>query len=184
MEIVLASNSYITNQGIYRIIYNIGFSYPITESIGINDLIFEKKENTTIFLDFDDYINLKSEYKEKYKHIYFCVIKSEEQSGSLCVESIDVLDSEEIILKKIQSLFLQPQKASPSKSEISEREIDVLKCVASGMLNKEIADRLYISINTVISHRKSITEKLGIKSVAGLTVYAIMNQLIKPEEIL
>ena len=47
--------------------------------------------------------------------------------------------------------------------------------VAQGLLNKEIADRHNISINTVITHRKNITRKTGIKTVAGLTVYAILN---------
>lgn len=61
---------------------------------------------------------------------------------------------------------------------LTERETDVLKLVAFGKTNKEIANELFISIHTVISHRKNITEKLGIKSISGLTVYAILNKLI------
>lgn len=61
---------------------------------------------------------------------------------------------------------------------LSEREKEILVSVAQGMLNKEIADKLCISIYTVVSHRKNITRKTGIKSVAGLTVYAILNGLI------
>lgn len=60
-------------------------------------------------------------------------------------------------------------------TELSSREIDVLKLVALGYLNKEIADKLSISINTVLTHRKNITAKLGIRSASGLSVYAIMN---------
>jgi DNA-binding CsgD family transcriptional regulator len=63
------------------------------------------------------------------------------------------------------------------------REKDVLKLVAMGFSNKEIADRLSISIHTVISHRKNLTEKLGIKSISGLTVYAIINKLIDTSNI-
>ena len=59
--------------------------------------------------------------------------------------------------------------------ELSDREIEILVSVAQGLLNKEIADRHNISINTVITHRKNITRKTGIKTVAGLTVYAILN---------
>ncbi|MCF8370095.1 MAG: LuxR C-terminal-related transcriptional regulator [Bacteroidales bacterium] len=62
--------------------------------------------------------------------------------------------------------------------ELSLREKDVLKLVALGHTNKEIAEALFISIHTVISHRKNITEKLGIKSISGLTVYAILNHII------
>jgi len=68
-------------------------------------------------------------------------------------------------------------------SELTVREKDVLKLVALGHSNKEIADQLFISIHTVISHRKNITEKLGIKSISGLTVYAILNKLIDTDSI-
>ena len=62
------------------------------------------------------------------------------------------------------------------KSIIREKEI--LVSVAQGLLNKEIADKHHISINTVITHRKNITRKTGIKTVPGLTVYAILNNLV------
>ena len=55
----------------------------------------------------------------------------------------------------------------------------MLTLVASGKLNKEIADALQISINTVLTHRKNISSKLGIKSVSGLSVYAMMNGYIR-----
>lgn len=64
---------------------------------------------------------------------------------------------------------------------LSEREKEVLIQIASGLSNKEIADKLHISIHTVISHRKKITEKTGIKSRSGLTIYAISNKLISLE---
>lgn len=61
---------------------------------------------------------------------------------------------------------------------LSDREKEILVCVAKGMLNKEIADLFNLSIYTVITHRKNITRKTGIKTVAGLTVYALLNSLI------
>jgi DNA-binding CsgD family transcriptional regulator len=61
---------------------------------------------------------------------------------------------------------------------LTGREVEVLRLVALGYLNKEIADKLSISFHTVISHRKNITMKLGIKSISGLTVYAVINRLI------
>ena len=64
------------------------------------------------------------------------------------------------------------------REELSQREKEILVSVAQGLLNKEIADKHNISINTVITHRKNITRKIGIKTVAGLTVYAILNNLI------
>lgn len=69
------------------------------------------------------------------------------------------------------------------KDELSAREKEILVSVAMGKLNKEIADEYDISIHTVITHRKNITRKTGIKTVAGLTVYAILNGLIDPSTI-
>lgn len=66
--------------------------------------------------------------------------------------------------------------------ELSERERDVLVLVAQGYTNKEIATELNISPHTVISHRKNIVYKTGIRSVAGLTVYAVLNKLINSEK--
>ena len=70
-----------------------------------------------------------------------------------------------------------------NEEDLSQREKNILQLVALGMTNKEIANKLFISTHTVISHRKNITRKLGIKTVAGLTVYAILNNLIQMEDI-
>lgn len=67
--------------------------------------------------------------------------------------------------------------------DLSPREIEVLVLITKGLINKEIADKLNISLTTVISHRKNITEKLGLKSVSSLTVYAIMNGYIEADSI-
>ena len=70
-------------------------------------------------------------------------------------------------------------KPSPDGDELTAREKEILICVAKGMLNKEIADLYNISVYTVITHRKNITRKTGIKSIAGLTIYAFLNNLIE-----
>lgn len=70
-----------------------------------------------------------------------------------------------------------------SPTELSERETTILKLVVIGLTNQEIADKLYLSIHTVTTHRKNITRKLGIKTLSGLTVYALMNKLVQIEEI-
>ena len=72
----------------------------------------------------------------------------------------------------------EARDAEGDSEVLSEREKEILVSVARGMLNKEIADKHNISINTVITHRKNITRKTGIKTVAGLTVYAILNNLV------
>ena len=61
---------------------------------------------------------------------------------------------------------------------LSDREKDVIISLVQGMSNKEIADHLCISVNTVITHRRNIARKLQIHSPAGLTIYAIVNNLV------
>lgn len=67
--------------------------------------------------------------------------------------------------------------------EVSPRESEVLALLVKGLRNKEIADKLNISLTTVITHRKNISEKLGLKSVSALTVYAVVNGLVGIDEI-
>ncbi|MDR1169572.1 MAG: response regulator transcription factor [Prevotellaceae bacterium] len=67
--------------------------------------------------------------------------------------------------------------------DLSDREKEILIAVARGCINKEIADRLSISIHTVISHRKNISRKTGIRTVSGLTIYALFNNLITQEDL-
>ena len=64
------------------------------------------------------------------------------------------------------------------ENALSPREREVVSCLAMGLSNKEIASKLNISINTVITHRKNIAAKLSIHSVAGITIYAIVNNLV------
>jgi regulator of cell morphogenesis and NO signaling len=68
--------------------------------------------------------------------------------------------------------------AGPNSDSLSDREKDVIISLVQGMSNKEIADHLFISINTVITHRRNIARKLQIHSPAGLTIYAIINGLV------
>ena len=92
---------------------------------------------------------------------------------------IGLMDTPPAIIKKVRAALEDRTEAPRSEGEeLSQREKEILICVANGMLNKEIADQYNISIYTVITHRKNITRKTGIKTVAGLTVYALLNNLI------
>jgi len=73
-------------------------------------------------------------------------------------------------------------KDSIEEPQLSGREQEIVKHIALGYTNKEIAEKLFLSTHTVVTHRKNITNKLGIKTVSGLTIYAILNKLIKVEE--
>lgn len=93
---------------------------------------------------------------------------------------INLYDSPQQILHRLHKA-VEHGETNPYQDshDLSERERDVLIEVAKGLSNKEIADRLNISVHTVISHRKNISHKTGIKSVAGLTVYAMLHNLLE-----
>ena len=91
---------------------------------------------------------------------------------------IEINDTKSKVISKMNEFAQSEATKNADDVELSKRETDVLVAVAKGMMNKEIADQMNISIHTVISHRKNITRKTGIKSVSGLTVYALLNNLI------
>lgn len=87
------------------------------------------------------------------------------------------------LLEKGRDRIETQEETGAGQDILSDREKEIVKEIARGLTNKEIADKLFISVFTVTTHRKNITQKLGIKTIAGLTVYALMNGLISPEEI-
>ncbi|MCA4536422.1 LuxR C-terminal-related transcriptional regulator [Bacteroides fragilis] len=110
------------------------------------------------------------------------------------VPILNIYQAEEQLVKDILKLHQHahhdgyPVKDMPptpptTRHELSAREIEVLVLITKGLINKEIADKLNIGLTTVITHRKNITEKLGIKSVSGLTIYAVMNGYVEADRI-
>lgn len=103
------------------------------------------------------------------------------------INHLSVLDSKTVLSEKIyhflEIVMDKSNLEEENEEELSSRERLILQQVALGQTNKEIASKLFISTHTVISHRKNITRKLGIKTVAGLTVYAILNNLIQMEDL-
>lgn len=98
---------------------------------------------------------------------------------------IEINDSKQKVVTKIFNLLSNNNltQDKPENIELSNRETDVLVALVKGLTNKEISDKLYISVHTVITHRKNIVRKTGIKSVSGLTVYALLNNLVDETEI-
>ena len=70
---------------------------------------------------------------------------------------------------------LPPMPQILQQKILTDREIEVMSLIAQGLINKEIADKLNIGLSTVITHRKNIMDKLGMKSVSALTIYAVMH---------
>jgi len=92
---------------------------------------------------------------------------------------INMADSDSAILKKVNDAIHSGSEQNKVDDDVlTAREKEVLVCVAKGMQNKEIADLFNISTYTVMSHRKNISRKTGIRSAAGMTVYALLNNLM------
>lgn len=140
------------------------------------DMQLELSEYDIIFISSSFYI-IHSNQLIPHKH-KILVISDNVKYG---IDNTNILSgswTEEQIVTRINDLINNVPDYKSPQSELSKREIDVLKLIVKGYLNKEIANDLNISINTVLTHRKNITTKLGIKSASGLGVYAMMNGLI------
>lgn len=102
-------------------------------------------------------------------------------------EQIHVYDSSQTIRHKLESFFHEEEdeadKENEDENQLSSREKEIVICVVKGMTNREIADRLFLSTHTVVTHRRNISRKLQIHSPSGLTVYAIVNKLVTLNEI-
>ncbi len=93
-------------------------------------------------------------------------------------DKISITDPIEIVCKKLDTIFYNTDNTLNRQEHLTEREIDVLKELVKGLSNKEIAEKLNISTHTVISHRKNIIEKTGIRTLPGLTIYAISKKIV------
>lgn len=86
-------------------------------------------------------------------------------------------------LKAILGKRISPVSKNTAEKELSEREKTILIQIVQGQTTQEIADELFLSIHTINTHRKNLTNKLGIKTVSGLTVYALINKLVDIRDI-
>lgn len=96
--------------------------------------------------------------------------------------TISLYDSAETIKDKLLEVIALEDE-SADREQLSAREREIIVCVVKGMTNKQIAEQLFISTHTVITHRRNIASKLQIHSPAGLTIYAIVNKLVELDQI-
>lgn len=75
-------------------------------------------------------------------------------------------------------------KATCAELNISEREVEIIKLIAEGFINKEIADKLFLSTHTVNTHRKNIMAKLGVNNATGIVIFAVKEKLVSPKDFL
>lgn len=96
--------------------------------------------------------------------------------------TLSIYESSDVITETLSSIISNRDEEENLK-KLSEREKDVLIGIAKGLSNKEIAQELNVSVNTIMTHRRNIVSKLQIHSPAGLTIYAIVSKLVRIDEI-
>jgi DNA-binding NarL/FixJ family response regulator len=195
IHVIIADKSQLVRMAITGILYQIGFTLNIREA-GEDTRLKNalQKEHANLLIISKSFLNNCSDetrrvlqLKRNYNQIVLINDDSSDQRPVINFDGIiEYQDIERTIYQKLDFCLRKlskPGKDLQAGDEISIREKEVLKFVALGLTNKEIGERLFISAHTVITHRKNITAKLGIKTIAGLTVYAVINKLISAEEI-
>jgi len=130
-------------------------------------------------IPFDDFV---------FKDIFVVAIAGNETptaKNEFLDEVLTINDSQSTIIHKLQKIINKiklTHNDTITAQELSDREKEILKAVAQGHTNQEIAEKLFLSIHTITTHRKNITAKLGIKTISGLTLYALLNGLVNLEE--
>lgn len=172
----------------------------------LHEIFLQFKTELTLHLQQEsgESVNYPHELLNDLKNILIRLV-STSYNQNLCyavIFSIDSLQKDLCIHNRLKTKILDPklkeldekeldvlkhsantpkENSDEKKIKLTPREEEVLKLIATGCLNKEIADRLNISLNTVLTHRKNIIAKTGIKTVSGLTFYCISNGLLSPD---
>ena len=130
----------------------------------------------------------QTENNERLNSVIISIYQAEEDLSIHCCVEDNIFAPAVHRLERVHAS--RPQAAEQDCTEqkrvgeeLSAREKEIVSCVAKGMSNKEIADRLCLSINTVTTHRRNIARKLQIHSPAGITIYAIVNKLVTLGEV-
>ena len=138
------------------------------------------------FGDYFDVARFKEEMGDRKIRLIALVTSFVDQSLlSKYDEAISIFDDLDTLSRKLSGLLEveDEEEVVDGQDVLSQREKEIVVCVVKGMTNKEIAESLYLSIHTVITHRRNISKKLQIHSSAGLTIYAIVNELITISEV-
>lgn len=125
---------------------------------------------------------LKSSSSSPVKIIAVLVQQMPKESLKWFDDTISVYDTAATILETVRRNAMTEEDDDRGK-ELSPREKEVIVGIVKGLSNKEIASEMNVSVNTVMTHRRNIAAKLHIHTPAGLTIYAIVSNLVKLEDI-
>lgn len=189
VQIVIYTESFIINRGL---------EFILKKMRGLTVLlsVYNEKDFEEVYSNGEaNFVLVSSKVFSSNKKIREIYKTENDLSWGLIKTNIDELDSlynfeinlsledgEKETIQKINEYInhlYEIDSNSQNESELSKREKEILMQVALGLTNSQIAEKLFISQHTVVTHRKKITSKLGIKTISGLTVYALLNNLIE-----
>ena len=136
------------------------------------------------FVSLDIVLNNRPFFTERRRKTIVLTLSLSEASQPAEFHSLCINQPEPQLVRQLLQLeqhahgrgqYLPPTPQILQRKILTDREIEVMALIVQGYINKEIADRLNIGLTTVITHRKNIMEKLGMKSVSALTIYAVMH---------
>lgn len=186
-RVAIVAPSAIITEGIATILRRGGETDVVLMGEALSEIVPRLRSADIDLLIVDTALLRTAEPHEELDDIIVVGLQTSLYDGDIArrmAHAITLYAPEEEIQRIVTEAAEAPSQVSPQEShELSDRERDVLILVAKGLTNKEIASELNISPHTVISHRKNIVHKTGIRSVAGLTVYAVLNKLIDSEQL-
>lgn len=125
----------------------------------------------------------KSSLNPEIKIFAIEISKLNRATLSLFDDHLHVTDDITDITKKVNMALNHADSEIDEKENLSQREREIISYVVKGLTNQEIADKLFLSVHTVMTHRRNIARKLQIHSATGLTIYAIVNKIVDLSEI-
>lgn len=195
VKIIIVESSYILYQGLRKALITCDLNAEISYADDLTEIekILRKTPDSVVIVNpaIAQFNSKSFQYLRKNFTDTFWLAFSyqlfDEQLLTQFDAQININDTPNKIGETIHALLKsddQNNQATNNEKLLSEREIEVLKQLALGLSSKEIAEKLNISINTAITHRKNISQKTGIKTVSGLTIYAVVNKYITLENTL
>jgi len=183
---IIIEKSYVIAKGLKKILEESGRYNIIDVVVNTHQLenLLSHHNIETIFINNNSIAEFLKILSNNSKISFIAITNNNElKLIDLFDDFINVFDEKGKIILKIEDIYKKLGNNEKSTIiELSKREKTILKYVALGYTTKEIAEELFLSPHTVVTHRKNISNRLGIKTVSGLTIYAVLNNIIDLSE--
>ncbi len=190
-KIIIATESVVLQKGIRALIDSLGrFDYLYCDDVRRLSRMIDTTDasmviiSSVLFSAPNSYSGFLREHDDDKKRIVLLLV-NETMDDLMDVAAVRLSEPEEVFMELFKSKLANENalKVEKESTELSVREKSILREIALGKTSKLIAEELFISAHTVVTHRKNINRKLNIKTASGLTVYAILNNIISVEEL-